>query len=153
MQLSALVLVSGALVVPSIISSSDLLDLSSEVCFYAKAERAVHASQALIYLFRMWEKLFCETKTLFSCGLWWYRLLRCRHYILYFCSFSSVESRWDCTVICPVECSPYVTLLSHLLSLSYLWLIFLVSLRLYLILPSPRPPTPREEMPKASCLG
>lgn len=25
------------------------------------------------------------------------------------CHFSSDESQWDCTVICPVKCSPYVT--------------------------------------------
>lgn len=143
-------LVSTALAVLSIICSCDLFDHSSlSLCKGRACE--VHTSQALIYLFRMWEQLFCETKTLFFCGLWWYRLLRCRHYILYFCIFSSVESRWDCTVICPVECSPYATLLSHLLSLSYFWLIFLVSPCLYLILPPPRPPG--EEMPKASCLG
>lgn len=67
----------------------------------------IPTSQGLIYLFRMWEQPCCETKILFICGLWQRNLaLRCRHYHLYFCIFSSVESQWDCTIICPVECSP-----------------------------------------------
>lgn len=105
----------------------------------------VQTSQTLIYLFRMLEKqksLCCETKIFFSVD-YDDDISYCAAGTTFshFCIFSSIKSQWDCTVICPVKCSPYVTLLSHSLLLLYLRLIFLVQTEvsqcLYLILPCP----------------
>lgn len=103
------------------ICSHDLFDLDRiHAAVGLRANRAceVQTWQTLIYLFRIWDKLkvfksfavFFETNIFFFCGLrQWYLRLRFRRYIPCFCNFSSVESRRDCTTICPVKRSPYVT--------------------------------------------
>lgn len=104
----------------------------------------VQTAQTLIYLFRMYERLkvfAVKQRYFFSVDYDDDISYRARGTTFSISVFSQAWNLDGIAVICPVKCSPYVTLLDPSLLLLYLWLIFLVQTEvswcLYLILPHP----------------